>query len=143
MLNDEELEGTPDTIIVGDNARPTVTDRYHYSRTTWVEDPHFVDRCIKKGAYAHDQIIFKNMTGTMPGGKCVYLLLKRHSLSDILISRAHFTDVEDIRLASYIAQLIPDKKSGGRTGNNIYKILCSNVRHSQSSVTGQANVLQV
>ncbi|KLO19605.1 hypothetical protein SCHPADRAFT_50172 [Schizopora paradoxa] len=109
VLNDEENEGTPDTILVGEEARPRVADRYFYSRKTWVEDPKFVDRCIKRGTYAHEQITFKNMGGRAPGA-----------------IRAQFTLEEDIRLAEFLAQLIPDKATGGRTGVTIYKILCSN-----------------
>lgn len=73
MLNDEEDSGLADTILVGDNyARPGLLDRYMFSKKTWVEDPKFVDRCINRGVYAHEDITFKGMGGREPGrGPCV------------------------------------------------------------------------
>ncbi|KAJ6502215.1 hypothetical protein C8R45DRAFT_612567 [Mycena sanguinolenta] len=75
----------------------------------YVESTGWVDNCVKIGRCIH-YFVQKGMGGRIAGGG----------------GRTAFTEEDDQRLARYIAILIPDKTTGGRTGNNVFKRLMNN-----------------
>ncbi|KAJ7047127.1 hypothetical protein C8F04DRAFT_1062785 [Mycena alexandri] len=77
-------------------------------RRVYVEGMKWVDNCISNGKCTH-YYIQKGMGGAV-GYK----------------ARTSFTEEDDEHLAYYLAILIPYKSDGGRTGNNIYKLLMKN-----------------
>ncbi|KAF7430518.1 hypothetical protein PC9H_006226 [Pleurotus ostreatus] len=72
---------------------------------------NFVQACIRQGAIFTPVVIRKAMGGVPPREQR---------------GRREFTPRDDEHLAEYLATVVPDPASGGRTGNAIYSKLCSN-----------------
>ncbi|KAL5528958.1 hypothetical protein ACEPAG_4932 [Sanghuangporus baumii] len=106
VLCDEEKQA--DTILVHHEVIHALRQRYAHSKTIYVELPDFVRRCLKQSKYVHD-IPQKRSLGGRPAG----------------IRAKPFTHEEDLKLARYLANMLPDREAGGRTGNKVYEQLCS------------------
>ncbi|KAL5490585.1 hypothetical protein ACEPAI_5418 [Sanghuangporus weigelae] len=101
-------EKQADTILAHHEVFHALRQRYAHSKAIYVELPDFVKRCLKQSKYAHD-IPQKRSLGGRPAG----------------IRAKPFTHEEDLKLARYLANLLPDREAGGRTGNKVYEQLCS------------------
>ncbi|KAH9059268.1 hypothetical protein EDB87DRAFT_798836 [Lactarius vividus] len=97
-------ETTADVILTRSrDVYRSLKDRYAISRKTHVRVSGFVDRCI----YAHRFVLVptpgKEVPGRIPGAR-----------------RTEFTEDDDEHLCQYIAEILPEKSEGGRTGHFIY-----------------------
>ncbi|KAH9018149.1 hypothetical protein EDB85DRAFT_2013370 [Lactarius pseudohatsudake] len=97
-------ETTADVILTRSrDVYRSLKDRYAISRKTHVRVSGFVDRCI----YAHRFVLVptpgKGVPGRIPGAR-----------------RTEFTEDDDEYLCQYIAEILPEKSEGGRTGHFIY-----------------------
>ncbi|KAH9162598.1 hypothetical protein EDB89DRAFT_633349 [Lactarius sanguifluus] len=97
-------ETTADVILTRSrDVYRSLKDRYAISRKTHVRVSGFVDRCI----YAHRFVLVptpgKGVPGRIPGAR-----------------RTEFTEDDDEHLCQYIAEILPEKSEGGRTGHFIY-----------------------
>ncbi|OCB89649.1 hypothetical protein A7U60_g3126 [Sanghuangporus baumii] len=101
-------EKLADTILAHHEVFHALKQRYAYSKTIYVELPDFVRRCLKQSKYVHD-IPQKRSLGGRPVG----------------IRAKPFTHEEDLKLARYLANMIPYREAGGRTGNRVYEQLCN------------------
>ncbi|KAL5511930.1 hypothetical protein ACEPAH_5148 [Sanghuangporus vaninii] len=101
-------EKQADTVLAHHEAFHALRQRYAHSKTIYVELPDFVRRCLKQSKYAHD-IPQKRSLGGRPVG----------------IRAKPFTHEEDLKLARYLANMIPYREAGGRTGNKVYEQLCN------------------
>jgi len=63
----------------------------------------FVDRCVHSGRFQLAPIVEKGVPGRKLGSR-----------------RTEFTADDDEHLCQYIAEVLPDKGEGGRTGHFIY-----------------------
>ncbi|KAF8261912.1 hypothetical protein EI94DRAFT_1833088 [Lactarius quietus] len=79
-------------------------DRYAVSRKTHVRMSGFVDRCIDANRFVLEPVLGKGvLRGRKPGER-----------------RTEFTEDDDEHLCQYIAEVLPEKGEGGRTGHFIY-----------------------
>ncbi|KAI0294258.1 hypothetical protein B0F90DRAFT_1757693 [Multifurca ochricompacta] len=81
----------------------SLKDRYAISKKTYVRMSGFVDRCINSRRFQLAPIADKGVVGRRPGAR-----------------RIEFTQDDDEHLCQYIAEVLPDKREGGRTGHFIY-----------------------
>ncbi|KAI9452001.1 hypothetical protein BJY52DRAFT_1295471 [Lactarius psammicola] len=81
----------------------SLKDRYAVSRKTHVRVSGFVDRCIYARRFVLVPIPGKGVPGRIPGAR-----------------RTEFTEGDDEYLCQYIAEILPEKSEGGRTGHFIY-----------------------
>ncbi|KIY72777.1 hypothetical protein CYLTODRAFT_6905 [Cylindrobasidium torrendii FP15055 ss-10] len=72
----------------------------------FVESYMWVKKCIESGVVAYTPVVFKNPGGRRKGEE-----------------RTQFSDDDDRLLCQWIAQKIPFKETGGRTGNKLYQQL--------------------
>ncbi|TDL18896.1 hypothetical protein BD410DRAFT_792678 [Rickenella mellea] len=106
-----EIEADADTVIVPSALLKIMKAKYSHSHDTWVEGPDFVRKCVTAKEYSHVDPIRQRMGGRH-GGK-----------DDGRLFRTEFTAEDDENLCRYLAHRIPDKESGGRTGNKVYQQL--------------------
>ncbi|KAI0668359.1 hypothetical protein C8Q78DRAFT_254022 [Trametes maxima] len=98
-----QAEKGVDTIVVSEAGHPQLSNKYSFSRTTYVEPRSFIQRCIAEGHYRHDPVQ-KRPLGGRPGGRI----------------RIPFTREDDDHLCRWIATVMPDKDAGGRKGIKPY-----------------------
>ncbi|KAF9526934.1 hypothetical protein CPB83DRAFT_434534 [Crepidotus variabilis] len=79
-----------------------------YKRRMYFEKASFVRHCVREGKYHHRLPPIKGMGGYV--GR----------------RRTDFTSNDDDHLCKFIARTLPDKASGGRTGDSVYKALVEN-----------------
>ncbi|EKM83753.1 hypothetical protein AGABI1DRAFT_117233 [Agaricus bisporus var. burnettii JB137-S8] len=72
-----------------------------------IESYLWVKKCIEKSALVFTPVVYKNPGGRRPGEE-----------------RTQFTEADEEHLCEWIAQKIPYKETGGRTGNRLYQQLC-------------------
>ncbi|KAJ2928931.1 hypothetical protein H1R20_g8295, partial [Candolleomyces eurysporus] len=80
---------------------------YQGDPNKYIESYLWVKKCIDKGAVTFTPLVYKNPGGRRPGEE-----------------RTQFTDDDEERLCQWIADKIPYKETGGRTGNRLYQQLC-------------------
>ncbi|KAL4064968.1 hypothetical protein V8B97DRAFT_1195606 [Scleroderma yunnanense] len=73
----------------------------------YIESYLWVKKCVEKGAVLYTPLVYKNPGGRRPGEE-----------------RTPFTEEDEERLCQWIANKIPYKETGGRTGNRLYQQLC-------------------
>nr|AGK29856.1 FAD-binding protein [Volvariella volvacea] len=73
----------------------------------YIESYLWVKKCIEKGSVVYTPLVYKNPGGRRPGEE-----------------RTQFTEEDEEHLCEWIAQKIPYKETGGRTGNRLYQQLC-------------------
>ncbi|CCM04544.1 uncharacterized protein FIBRA_06725 [Fibroporia radiculosa] len=102
-------EEDADTIIAPYAAIEDLRGKFWDSRTVYVEEPSFVQRCIIRKRYVENRHkpVRKGMGGRSYGGN----------------SRVEFTAEDDRHLCEYIASVAPNPDEGGRSGLEIYKRL--------------------
>ncbi|KAF9452620.1 hypothetical protein P691DRAFT_825759 [Macrolepiota fuliginosa MF-IS2] len=76
-----------------------------------IESYLWVKKCIEKGALVFTPVVYKNPGGRRPGEE-----------------RTQFTEDDEEHLCQWIAQKIPYKETGGRTGNRLYQQLCEQLQ---------------
>ncbi|EAU92871.2 hypothetical protein CC1G_03658 [Coprinopsis cinerea okayama7 len=79
---------------------------YESDPNKYVESYLWVKKCIEKGAVMYTPLVYKNPGGRRPGEE-----------------RTQFTEDDEQRLCRWIAEKIPFKETGGRTGNRLYQQL--------------------
>ncbi|KAJ3567364.1 hypothetical protein NP233_g6408 [Leucocoprinus birnbaumii] len=72
-----------------------------------IESFLWVKSCIETGTVAYTPVVYKNAGGRRPGDE-----------------RRPFTEDDEDKLCQWIAEKIPYKETGGRTGNRLYQQLC-------------------
>ncbi|KAI0648431.1 hypothetical protein C8Q79DRAFT_1008757 [Trametes meyenii] len=97
------VEKDADTIVVSEAGHSQLSNKYSFSRSTYVEPKSFVQRCIAEGRYRHDPVQ-KRPLGGRHGGR----------------TRIPFTKKDDDHLCRWIATVMPDKDAGGRKGIKPY-----------------------
>ncbi|KAF6766348.1 hypothetical protein DFP72DRAFT_15044 [Ephemerocybe angulata] len=85
----------------------TLVKTYQGDPSKYIESFHWVKKCILNDAVAFTPVVYKNPGGRRPGEE-----------------RTQFTDDDEERLCQWIADKIPYKSTGGRTGNRLYQQLC-------------------
>ncbi|KAI9436177.1 hypothetical protein H4582DRAFT_1964883 [Lactarius indigo] len=101
VTNDET---TADVILTRSrDVYRSLKDRYAISRKTHVRISGFVDRCIYADRFVLVPTPGKGVPGRIPGAR-----------------RTEFTEDDDEHLCQYIAEILPEKNEGGRTGHFIY-----------------------
>ncbi|KAF9535872.1 hypothetical protein CPB83DRAFT_40638 [Crepidotus variabilis] len=73
----------------------------------YIESYLWVKKCIERGTCVYTPMVYKNPGGRRPGEE-----------------RTQFTEQDEQNLCNWIAQKIPYKEIGGRTGNRLYQQLC-------------------
>ncbi|TFY64180.1 hypothetical protein EVJ58_g2776 [Rhodofomes roseus] len=103
-----ETEKEADIIIVQYVGLELLRRKYWDSRTVWVEEPAFIEICIKSGKCEDNlQKPVRRGMGGQPTGR----------------TRVPFTAEDDRHLAEYLASVTPNADEGGRGGIEIYKRL--------------------
>ncbi|KAF8528174.1 hypothetical protein BU17DRAFT_81409 [Hysterangium stoloniferum] len=82
--------------------------KYDHDRYKWVEPPSWVDICISGNKYEH-------VPRDEAGRRTSY-------------ARIPFTEEDDQNIVNYLTLRIPFKETGGRSGFNVWKELCSDDR---------------
>ncbi|TFY60039.1 hypothetical protein EVJ58_g5394 [Rhodofomes roseus] len=101
-------EKEADIIIVQYVGLELLRRKYWDSRTVWVEEPAFIEICIKSGKCEDNlQKPVRRGMGGQPTGS----------------TRVPFTAEDDRHLAEYLASVTPNAEEGGRGGIEIYKRL--------------------
>ncbi|KAJ2919039.1 hypothetical protein MD484_g1394, partial [Candolleomyces efflorescens] len=80
---------------------------YQGDPNKYIESYLWVKKCIDKSVVTFTPLVYKNPGGRRPGEE-----------------RTQFTDDDEERLCQWIADKIPYKETGGRTGNRLYQQLC-------------------
>ncbi|KAH8117639.1 hypothetical protein DFH11DRAFT_1504313 [Phellopilus nigrolimitatus] len=111
---------TADVVIVDHELIDNVALKHSHSKTIYVEEVNFVKRCIEREMYYHDKPKRKGMSGRIPGS-----------------ARTEYSREDDRHLARYLARRLPDKESGGRQGNGVYKELCHATLRDQYAWAGR------
>ncbi|KXN89881.1 hypothetical protein AN958_04885 [Leucoagaricus sp. SymC.cos] len=83
-----------------------------------IESYLWVKKCIEEGALTFTPFVYKNPGGRRPGDE-----------------RTPFTIEDEDHLCQWIAEKIPYKETGGRTGNRLYQQLCEQTGLGYSWVT--------
>ncbi|GJJ11867.1 hypothetical protein Clacol_006105 [Clathrus columnatus] len=78
---------------------PFLRKKYDHERYKWVENPEWVDRCLRKKKYEHPMKL--PLLRSQPNGK------------------SPFTPAEDEHIVQFLAKRIPYKDMKGRSGHNI------------------------
>ncbi|KAG5654759.1 hypothetical protein H0H81_003767 [Sphagnurus paluster] len=73
----------------------------------FIESYLWVKKCIERGSVVYTPLVYKNPGGRRPGEE-----------------RTQFTGEDEEHLCKWIAEKIPYKETGGRTGNRLYQQLC-------------------
>jgi len=93
-----------------------------------IESYLWVKKCIENGSLAYTPVVYKNPGGRRPGDESVLFLPFQVSLLLIPDRRRQFTAEDEDNMCQWIAEKIPYKEIGGRTGNRLYQQLCEQVR---------------
>jgi hypothetical protein len=102
-----DFDTAADVILTKSRSEYTsLKDRYAISRKAHVRLSGFVDRCIDSRRFQLEPIIVKGLQGRRPMSR-----------------RTEFSATDDEHLCQYIAEILPDKGQGGRTGHFIYSDL--------------------
>ena len=100
----------------------------------YIESYLWVKKCIEKGVLTYTPLVYKNPGGRRPGEEYALLPSFAAKLRRLSFSRrTQFTDDDEQHLCKWIAEKIPYKATGGRTGNKLYQQLCEMVRLTTSS----------
>ncbi|KAJ6597223.1 hypothetical protein DFH09DRAFT_114514 [Mycena vulgaris] len=116
-----EKSGSNIIIVNPDHPSGSVEEHRHMYKThsdpslkeVKVEPMRWVGNAVKLDVCVHLEPMQKGMGGVAAG---------RNKFRE----RTEFTALDDWNLCNYVGQLIPNKADGGRTGNNIYKMLMRN-----------------
>ncbi|VDB99720.1 unnamed protein product [Peniophora sp. CBMAI 1063] len=107
--------GNPDAseletdVIIADHGNPEVFNhliKVNNGFKNHVESFQWVKKCIEQGELSFTPLVYKNPGGRRPGEE-----------------RTPFTDEDEHHLCQWIAEKIPYKNTGGRTGNKLYQQL--------------------
>ncbi|TFK30582.1 hypothetical protein FA15DRAFT_662576 [Coprinopsis marcescibilis] len=79
---------------------------YEGDSNKYIESYLWVKKCIDQGTVTYTPVIYKNPGGRRPGEE-----------------RTQFSEDDEVRLCRWIAEKIPFKETGGRTGNRLYQQL--------------------
>ena len=93
-----------------------------------IESYLWVKKCIENGSLAYTPVVYKNPGGRRPGDESVLFSLFQVSLLMRPDRRRQFTAEDEDNMCQWIAEKIPYKEIGGRTGNRLYQQLCEQVR---------------
>ncbi|KAI0074685.1 hypothetical protein K474DRAFT_1511113 [Panus rudis PR-1116 ss-1] len=119
-VTDDEKEA--DMIITDEKHWPTYELKYSQLPKPWVKTTGFIGECIELGRY-DPKFPRKQGMGGIPGGR-------RNG------TRTEFTKEDEEHLCDFLARVVPDKESGGRTGNKIYIDLCKRAEATLRSHNG-------
>ncbi|KAI0029612.1 hypothetical protein K488DRAFT_56018, partial [Vararia minispora EC-137] len=93
-------------VILGDQYSDSfqrLVHRYQSVQDKYVESFQWVKKCIDKGTVTFTPVVYKNPGGRRPGEE-----------------RQQFSEQDEMHLCQWIAEKIPYKETGGRTGNRLY-----------------------